>query len=395
MFAAVCSPAAAQGPELFSRNGKGWGQAVADNLTVSGRSPNSTLNSGSPGQEVAVSGAGLRGAAHAQVYVAGQPAKSRLVRNGGVDEIVFRVPESSSEGCAVPVDVRSAGPLPTNVVSIAIRRGAGECRDAEFIPFSHWSGSRNGLVLLTRKASEKSAVPVDEMSAWFVKLGAMDVPFPPPGACTSRSSDDRKGEGAAPTLLDLLADQVSASLLDAGPFVTVDDGKTLRRLRPAFLRGFYGVELAGPRVTANPLRMTDLHVAGEGGADVGPIHFRLHPSEPLDLITPVTEVDRARGLTVDWRAAGDSVVVIALSVGDSLHQTHGVCFCVAPPGSNRFTIAPEWLARFPAISPGSNGAEAIFTIATWPRQPTKFSAAGLDHGLAASSFVRSHTIAFR
>jgi hypothetical protein len=141
--------------------------------------------------------------------------------------------------------------------------------------------------------------------------------------------------------------------------------------------------------------MTDLHVAGEGGADVGPFQFRLHPSEPLDLITPVTEVDRARGLTVDWRAAGDSVVVIALSFGDSLHQTHGVCFCVAPPGSNRFTIAPEWLARFPAISPGSNGAEAIFTIATWPRQPTKFSAAGLDHGLAASSFVRSHTIAFR
>src|ERR1035438_3263894 len=98
-------------------------------------------------------------------------------------------------------------------------------------------------------------------------------------ACRSKTASAKRI-----ALLDLLADQVSASLLDAGPFVTVDDGKTLRRLRPAFLRGFYGVELAGPRVTANPLRMTDLHVAGEGGADVGPFQFRLHPSLASDYV---------------------------------------------------------------------------------------------------------------
>ena len=49
------------------------------------------------------------------------------------------------------------------MVSIAVRRGGGACRDPEFMPFSNWAGSRAGLVLWRREYSGEGTTPTGTM----------------------------------------------------------------------------------------------------------------------------------------------------------------------------------------------------------------------------------------
>jgi len=161
--------------ELFSRNGKGWDKPCGQSHGVRAIAQFDS-QFGQPGQEVAVSGAGLRGAAHAQVYVAGQPAKSRLVRNGGWTKSSSAFPSPPPKAapfrwtCA---PLARCPPMLSRSRSAAALGNAGMPNSFRF-PLVR---KPQRLVLLTRKSLEKSAVPVDEMSAWFVKLGAMDVRF--------------------------------------------------------------------------------------------------------------------------------------------------------------------------------------------------------------------------
>ena len=80
-----------------------------------------------------------------------------------------------------------------------------------------------------------------------------------------------------------LANELAATPLDAGPFLTVNDGRTLRRVTSKLLRGIYGLPLAGPRVTAAPLQAGDLHIAGQGSAGESvPFQFPLESTGAID-----------------------------------------------------------------------------------------------------------------
>ena len=270
---------------IYSQNGKGWGPGRIQNVSASGRTLNSVDNAATFGQTLALSGTGLGDAKSPAVFIGAKSAtvvSARASAEG--DDILFQVPANTPEGCFVPVQVRNAGPSVSNTVTAAIRNGGGACREPDFFPFAGWPEARIGMVAITRTAMGKQgAQPIsDEAAAWFGKLLKLEKlnPYfllPPPGACTASKSSTacaRRGGFTPATLPSLLATHAAAEALRAGDQLTVDDGKTVRKL-PAF-RGTQGVfdrelsDLIGqPDRLLHFLSPAVLHVVGRGGADVG------------------------------------------------------------------------------------------------------------------------------
>lgn len=262
---------------IYSTNGKGWGPGRIQNVAGEVRTPNTVSNAASLGQLLALSGTGLGDAANPAISVGGKPAKlvaSHTSADG--DEILFRVPANAPEGCFVPVQVANAGRWPSNTVTVAIHNGGGACREPEYFPFAGWTGATFGMVAITRTVQQERAAETasDEVAAWFGRLAGLEKlnPYfllPPPGTCTSETEPWRKGFVPA-TLISLLASRAGAQALNAGEELSIDDGKTQRRI-PAFpgAKGVFDRELSDLMGRADRLfnfvSPTVLHVAGRGG----------------------------------------------------------------------------------------------------------------------------------
>ena len=110
------------------------------------RTANSPNQAAAPGEAVVLEGTGLGSATAPQVFIGGKRGTLVSVRRGttgkAADEIAVRIPAGAPEGCFVPVQVRGAGRLPSNIVTVAIHRGGGSCSPLEAIPFASWAGSR-------------------------------------------------------------------------------------------------------------------------------------------------------------------------------------------------------------------------------------------------------------
>ena len=92
---------------IFSRNREGWGPGRVDNVAPDrSRSANSLANSARPGQALVLAGTGL-GDARPEVWVGSRRAFVETVRRGtagaAADEISFRLPPGTPEGCFVPL----------------------------------------------------------------------------------------------------------------------------------------------------------------------------------------------------------------------------------------------------------------------------------------------------
>ena len=379
---------------IYATNGKGWGPGRIQNVNGKERTPNTVSNAASSGQMLALSGTGLGDAANPAVSVGGKPAKlvaSRTSADG--DEILFRVPANTPEGCFVPVQVANAGRWPSNTVTVAIHNGGGACREPEYFPFAGWTGATFGMVAITRTVQQEHAVETasDEVTAWFGRLSGLETlnPYfllPPPGTCTSETEPWRGGFVPA-TLIPLLASRAGAKALSAGDELSIDDGKTQRRV-PAFqgAKGIFDRELSDLMGRADRLfhfgSPTVLHVAGKGGPDVGPFRFGIGGPEAFKMPGAIGPVRRGQPLHLEWTEmpAGRIPVVFANFV-DEATGSRGMCYCVGTPGATGLTIPASALAYFPSASPG---VRIALTVAAWPLRPGTFQAAGLDHTLGVS-----------
>jgi uncharacterized protein (TIGR03437 family) len=122
--------------QLFTRNRRGFGPAVAENLGEEGPRLNSLTAPAVPGQAVALWGTGLgmcdgtagRGVT---VRIGGRVAlvlaRRRVEEIPGTERLVVLVPLRASPGCSVPVVVRSGGEF-SNFASLSIGTGE-ECLD--------------------------------------------------------------------------------------------------------------------------------------------------------------------------------------------------------------------------------------------------------------------------
>jgi len=383
---------------IYSENGKGWGPGRIQNVNPAGRTLNTLNNAASLSQTLALSGTGLGDAKTPAVFVGGKPAKVVSARvSAETGEILFQVPAHAPEGCFVPVQVSDAGPFVSNTVTVAIHNGGGACREPEYFPFAGWPEARIGIVAITRTAMGKQdAQPIsDEAAAWFGKLLKLEKlnPYfllPPPGTCTSQAEPWRGGFTPA-TLPSLLATRAAAEVLRAGDELTIDDGKTVRKL-PAF-RGTQGVfdrelsDLIGqPDRLLHFLSPAVLHIVGKGGADVGRVGIALNGPLPFEMRGEMGPVKRGKPLRLEWTDMTMArIAIVFANFVDEATRSRGMCYCVATPGATGLTIPATALAYFP---PAGSGARIALTVSAWPLRPVPFQAAGLDHGLALSVYMQ-------
>src|SRR5262249_60536161 len=83
-----------------------------------------------------------------QLFV-GDHAATIVVRHGqtGVDEIAFRLPRDTPEGCYIPVYAQTADGLVSNVVTLPLPRGRTLCKAPEAWPRP---AARIGTLVLSR-----------------------------------------------------------------------------------------------------------------------------------------------------------------------------------------------------------------------------------------------------
>lgn len=383
---------------IYATNGKGWGPGRIRNVAGTVRTPNTVSNAASFGQLLAISGTGLGDAANPAISVGGKPAKlvaSRTSADG--DEILFRVPANAPEGCFVPVQVANAGRWPSNTVTVAIHNGGGACREPEYFPFAGWTGATFGMVAITRTVQKEHAAETasDEVAGWFGRLPGLERlnPYfllPPPGTCTSETEPWRGGFVPA-TLISLFASRAGAQALSAGDELSIDDGKTQRRV-PASqgAKGVFDRELSDLMGRADRLfhfvSPAVLHVAGKGGSDVGRFRFALGGPQAFEMAAAMGPVKRGQPVRLEWTEmpAGHIAIVFANFV-DEATRSRGMCYCVGTPGATGLTIPASALAYFPSASPG---VRIALTVAAWPLRPETFQATGLDHAIAVSVSMR-------
>jgi uncharacterized protein (TIGR03437 family) len=387
---------------IYAVNEKGWGPGRIQNLRGAARRPNGVTNAANPGQTLALSGTGLGDAKTPAVFVGGRPAKVVAARaSRDSDEILFQVPANAPEGCFVPVQVRNAGPLASNTVTVAIHKGGGNCRESDYFPFAGWPASSFGMVVITRTLQREYGTEAvsDEAAGWFGRLPGLEKlnPYfllPPPGTCTSEA--EPWGGGFVPaTLISLLASRAGVQVLRAGDEISINDGRILRKV-PAFRsgQGVFDRELSDPRGRADRLLQfvspAVVHVAGKGGPDVGRFSFALGGPRPFEMRAGVGPVRRGQALRLEWTDMGAGrIAIVFANFVDEATGSRGMCYCVGTPGATGLTIPASTLAYFP---PANSNVRISLTVAAWPLRPVTFQAAGLEHALAISAFMQHFSL---
>jgi hypothetical protein len=268
----------------------------------------------------------------------------------------------------------------------------------EYFPFAGWTGGRVGIVAISRTMQREHGMKPasDEAGAWFGQLPGLQKmnPYyliPPPGTCTSQAEPWKGGIVPGPSLISHLATHAGAKALLAGDEISIDDGKTLRKVPGVRGQpGLFDRELSDP--FGRPDRLLNfgspavLHVTGKGGADVGRFGFALEGPQPFEMRGAMGPVKRGQALRLEWTDMGASRIAIAFAnFVDEETGAQGMCYCVGTPGATGLTIPASALAYFPP----SATARISLTVAAWPLLPVAFRATGLDHAVAVSAFMQA------
>jgi uncharacterized protein (TIGR03437 family) len=404
---------------IFSQSGDGWGPGRIEEVLASGsRTPVSASNSAPPGSTIIVSGTGLGDSAHAELLVAGKLATVLSVTKAApdgpaADEIKAVLPKDTPEGCFVPVQVRGAGRVASNTVTLAIRKRDTWCAPPEYLPLTDRDIRSAGLVIAARTMFhplQGPAVPFDEAGGFFARLTGDSAKMnplllaPPPGACTSRVEDAEFEPVLPVSLLPMLFNH-PMDLLDGGPAWSINDGKVQRAIAPRGQRpAIYLSALNDPsgRGGGYPLEQflapTRLQISGSAGGTgvaIGAFSVAVSGPEPFEWADPISEIDRAKGFDVHWTGAGaNRIVMVLLTFEFNDRTSRGIGLCVAPAASGALHVPPESLAAFPQTLNVPAG-RAIVDVISWPAHPDAFTVQGADRAIAASVFAHSARVTLR
>jgi uncharacterized protein (TIGR03437 family) len=406
---------------LFTVHGTGAGPAIAYNYISQSQQPlNSLQAAAKPGQVITLWGTGL-GPVTAddvapaagnlpvtvEVYVGGKSAPvmyaGRSPCCAGTDQIVFQVPSSAPTGCWVPVSVRLAGQIVSNVATMAITKTGSACASGEgSVANTFIQGGKIGLLTPLRSDIEQSApnspleLVGDYLAARFgqEKGGAFAfnplVSLPPAGSCTAYSGS---GDWFSTADLPDIAPEVRS--LDGGGATVNGGGKAATYQTP------YSPLNLGYLGSLNPVNSHDtsllapgaFNIQTAGGADVP--SFKL----PFTMISPLTwtnreqltTLDRAAGFTVNWSGgAGNTIAVVGGSV-DLPTNASAVFVCMPAPGSTSLTVPPLILSNLPqGRGDPRYGKGVVFLVEAAPSKI--FQTQGLDHGLIAPLYLAGRAV---
>jgi uncharacterized protein (TIGR03437 family) len=411
---------------LFTVRGTSAGPGVIFNYVSQTSQPlNSLQTPAKPGQVVTLWGTGLGPVAadnvapaagdlpvKVEVFVAGAPAATtysgRSPCCAGDDQIVFQVPSSSPTGCWVPVNVRLAGTVVSNTVTMAITPDGSSCvANAGSVAKAFIQGGNVGLLAPLRSDMNQDTpnAPLNLRSDFLVARFGQEkggtfafnplVALPPAGTCTAYA-----GTGDWFTSADLPSIAPEVRALDAGGGTVSGGGKSASYGVPfsPLTLGFLGaLNPANPsKGDTTLLAPGSFNIQIAGGADVPAF------KTPFTMISPVTwtnqadisTVDRSTGFTVTWSGGtGQTVAVVGGNV-DLPTNASGVFVCVAAPGATSITVPSLMLSNLP---PGRGSTHyskgTIFLVAGGT--VSSFSASGVNQGLLVPVYVSGKAVAIQ
>ena len=397
---------------IFSENGEGWGPA-----RFAGASTPSLAAPAKPGAIVTIAGTGLGVEAHPQIFAGGRQATIVRVERKplGLDQITFRLPAETPEGCFVPLYGRSPrAAWVSNAVTIPVSRG-GRCAMAAGWPLAPLEpGKGTALAVMTRESlhlrTGTGSVVTDHAIFSFTRavatkpvVGPVHL-MPPPGTCTTSAGlydADLLGSG----LVSIASVAVSATeMLDAGLQITLTRPGAERVLsaHPGF-PGLFAARLGSsisPR-TNLPLFLDpgQIAVTSPGGPAVGPLHFTTNGAADFTWVNRyrLTEIDRKTGFEVQWKDPHTNRFMLIFAVGiDRETRTTGLCVCRAAKAADRFFIGPDALANFPAVGATPDDVPALVGIAAFEDRPAAtMKAKGIETGFASTIRAEATQVAIR
>jgi uncharacterized protein (TIGR03437 family) len=356
----------ASNPGIFSMNGEGWGEGRVENIDASGsRSVNSTSNPARPGSRVALVTTGLGNAKGIGLMLGERPAKAgsrRPTAKPGEEELTFRVPENTPEGCFVPLYLRESPTRASNVVTMAVRSRPGPC-DPSPLPIA--PPDRVGVLILsrTRMRAIREGAPesiVDDARIAFIatagRSAQLPIQLPPPGTCVAYTSSYETNSNLSNSLVSIV--RVEGRGLDAGTKLVLSHAKQTRSISQSWegqgiYRGHLGTTGSDLRRKSQPLFLEpgEFTLRGTGGKEVGSFNTVFSVPGPFEWTDreQTRVVDRNRGVTVHWKnGAPDQLMVILARNIDQITTAIGMCICTASGAAGQFSIPPAMLANVPA-----------------------------------------------
>ena len=384
---------------IFTRDASGCGPGAVQNVKSDGSlEPNSPANSASPGDYIAVYASGLY--VFPSVPIASPAPSSPLIQSlavysalvdslsetvtpwagltpglVGVAQVNLKIPESTREGCAVPLRLNIGYPL-TQPVTISIRRGGGRCVDP--------SAASTGVITWEETIIGKSRTDTSYQDKITVSLQES------PGRTVARPQSYyyRPNLYSAPSCplpgyrsLDAgtVTVQSSDPLLQTGTFqlsAVPNPQSPINPLSPLPIDGpmIYQFAFPSPNVAGR-----NLTVRGSGGADIGAFQTALNLPFPISIQAPMAgqSFPARQPLTLKWGGgnAGETVsmsLVAHSAVGIDLYAT-----VQAPATDGTLTMNIESIGYLPLYNLAT---ELVVTHEPDPTKLPTFTAPGLTLG---------------
>lgn len=365
----------------------------------------------------------------AKLLISGKPAllESAPPCVPGLQRFQFTVPSGLPQSCAHPVVLSTPDSTASNYLSL---QTVGCVPESTWLTAAALDQKPLSFVLLLRSAlrlegkgkSAKDTFFDAALATFGVRFGPPNDPmniWPPSGQCTVVS-----GITAAAAFLQgqPVDDQ---DRLDANDFLTIvprgprfkpeypilanlDFGPALTINNRAVPRDpkhpqFYFAPLGGnpPIKTIKPSprfwKSGPFHIAGPGGAAGGP--FELDGRFPDELVWTnrdrIDSVDRAKGVTVEWKAPKDlQSVAIFAAAADSTDGASSLCMCSAPAAASSFTIPPEALSNLPTSLFGASYYNVLAIAAAPSAEPVHTTAKGAGTIYAVPLTLTAKSVAF-
>jgi hypothetical protein len=343
-------------------------------------------------------------AARIEVFVGGRVAANVRAQNS---QLSFDVPKDSAAGCNVPVQARTNGSIPSNVVTLRLETVTTVCapqervRSALTVPQT----STGGFAIPFRLRMLYELSPGDKVDLLGDALiagartgrlhgGLGNLLYPPArGSCSLYSTPGTPFDFRQEVTADFLAD---TDTLDAGPWTVTRPDGAVRTVAPRKFRGQFDYGEIGGSLSredsAAELFLTPglLTVAATGGADMQPFSLLVRFPQPLTWTnrSSIDVVMRARELEVKWSGGtGDWVLIGGVNI-DNLSRVTAGFWCLAPAGAREFKIPAVILQSLPASRGKWDDSTGYLAVGSVPDRDVLAPVADGFVGLAAAFEAR-------
>jgi hypothetical protein len=377
-----------------------------------------------PGDPLELSATGLS-EPPARLLVGGKPASGITVEPAaccrGNQRIVFRIPADAPSGCFVPVQAVTGDGRSTNSIPVAIHPPGQPCPDdVDWFRESVEHAPRAGYFVLARIAIAIEIAHKGERYQFDYGVSSFGrqesgrrifPPLPPLHTCAFFA--DRinlrqyLGLARSPGEWTSVPEKIPGNRgLGAGASLSISGPAGARQLnrdphQPEYYNAILGGTVPFSHDPATPLYLRNgrYRIESPGGSDVGPFAAALDVTGPLVWrnLEAIDEIDRARGVTVEWKAARrDDAVLIAAANSDRASGDSAMCLCLAPAADGRFTIPPYALANIPKTIGEGDLAPSFLLLVEMPvKAPARIQAHGIDSAFAAFVSVSARLARFR